>query len=135
MTKKKTRIEVNIPLEEMPLDSLVELIESGAIQEEIPFDAIAEHYPVLLDVWYPGFPGDPREMTEQDPIRCRGQVRNKLITLELLEVSFEVENWPDGTYDFFLREADNGHWIILFAIEQEEDDDEELLKSLNLIPY
>jgi len=114
---KKKKQQTSKSFNKIPLETLVECIESGAIKEEIPFDALVEHYPTLLDDWYPGFPCKPRKMTEQDPIRCQGRVSKQLVTLELEEeVSIEInENWPEGRHNFFLKKDDLGDWSIIFS--------------------
>ena len=80
---KELEDQVTLPLtsQEIPLEALVALIESGQIQDEIPFELIAEEYPDLLDDWYPGYPGFPREMTEGDPFCARGIVEGAFLIL------------------------------------------------------
>lgn len=75
--------QVIFPLtsKEIPLALLVALIENGQIQDEIPFDLIAEEYPDLLNDWYPGYPGFPREMMEGDPVYAEGRVEGEFLIL------------------------------------------------------
>lgn len=128
MNRKTT---LTVPIEKLTLEALVELIESGAIQEEMPFELIAEQFPELLVEWYPGFPGSPREITDQDIIPCPGEVRNGYIILfmdgedETIGIS---DNWPDGNYVFFLKQGEDGViTIITAAVDEEEDENEALL--------
>ncbi len=134
--KKVHDVQVDLRPDEVPLEVLVELIEAGGIQEEIPFDFLAEHYSELLDEWYPGFPGAPRKMSKEDPVRCRGRVHNGF--LELIDIPGAEKIALGGElylsekeHDLFLKQDGDGGWFIYLASGAEED--EEKLCSLNLI--
>ena len=81
--REKSEGQITFPLtsRKIPLESLVALIESGQIQDEIPFELIAKEYPDLLDDWYSGYPGVPREATEGDPFCADGRVEGEFLTL------------------------------------------------------
>lgn len=65
----------------MPLETLVELIDNGFIQDELPFDLLAKEYPSLLNEWYPGYPGAPRYMTEEDPMLVDARVEGSFLVI------------------------------------------------------
>ena len=126
-SRKKQSSITNIDLnpKDISFERLVELIKSGIIREEIPFDFLAEYYSELLDDWYPGFPITPRKMTEEDPIRCHGRVHNQLLDLIDVPGGDQIpfnENCalPDGEYDLFLRQDGRGGWYIYLANSGEQ---------------
>ena len=70
--------------ESLPLEVLVELIDNEQVEGEIPFDLIVKEYPSLLDEWYPGYPGEPREMTEDDPVPVTGRVEGEFLVVDAI---------------------------------------------------
>lgn len=66
----------------MPLETLLALIDNGLIKDEIPFDIIVSEYPELLEKWYPGFPGMPRLMNENDPVCVDGIVEGDFVIIQ-----------------------------------------------------
>ena len=79
MKKQKFRnvAEIVLPITDFSLEEFEEIIHSGRVEGEVPFDLLAEHYPELMLEWYPGYPGTPRPMTEEDPIPAQAQVQNR----------------------------------------------------------
>jgi hypothetical protein len=121
---KSQRVEISLSLEQVPLEAFVQLIEQGIIQEEIPFDLLAKHYPELLDEWYPGYPGSARLQTAEDPFPCRGEFRNGLLTLDLgkesLSMPLQEPHPPEGRYELLIKKDDHGEWIAYVTGEAEQ---------------
>jgi hypothetical protein len=116
-------MKIALNKEEMPLEVLVTMIDNGLIEEEIPFDLITNEYPELLEKWYPGFPGIPRLMNEDDPFCVDGIKDGEFVIIQgvpgidrihvpgLVESEFEM-----GKCKVWLRkEADE--WIIILQKE------------------
>ena len=111
---------MEIPIAELPFEKFKQLIDSGAIQEEIPFDLLATHYPQLLSKWYPGYPGAPRFAKEGDPFSAQAIVKNRKMILDIpgmenSPVTLE-DNVSDGRYDVWLMKEDSGQWCIYGSI-------------------
>lgn len=79
--KSHTTQEIEIPITDLSLESFREIIMSGQVEGEIPFDLLAEHYLELLGEWYPGYPGAHRKATPTDPFPVRAYVKDKKMTL------------------------------------------------------
>jgi hypothetical protein len=92
-------------------------IQEPLIPEEIPFELLAISYPSLLDEWYPGYPGRPREMTVNDPICTLGFIKNGKKTFkdfpELEDVPFSDEKGVclEGEYKIWLK-SEGDSWFI-----------------------
>ncbi len=112
---KLKKIEIPLTNKELSLDSLIQLIENNMIEDELPFDLLFEQYPSLLSRWYPGYPLEPRMMTDKDPIRCRGNIKNKMLTIpEFNNSEFPLdENCKlEGKYDVWLVKNDNNEFFV-----------------------
>jgi hypothetical protein len=70
-----------LPIEGLSLEDLQAFIDQDLVKGEIPFEVLASHYPGLLPDWYPGYPGRPRRMNKNDPIPCRGYIKDSRVTL------------------------------------------------------
>jgi len=113
------QIKIALNKEEMPLEALVAMIDKGLIKNEIPFDFISNEYPELLEKWYPGFPGIPRHMNEDDPICVDGIQEGEFVIIQgvpgfdRIHVPEFAESKPElGKCKVWLRkEADE--WIII----------------------
>lgn len=108
--KSHTTQEIEIPITDLSLESFREIIMSGQVEGEIPFDLLAEHYPELLSEWYPGYPGDGRCDHSSDPIpvQCRiekGKIAVVTPGLEWLDFP-EPAEIPDGIYYAWLKTTD-----------------------------
>jgi hypothetical protein len=101
-SKSSSTTDLKIPLSELSYDDFEDLMNSGEVEQEVPFDFLAEHYPELLWAWYPGYPGNARDATSADPTPMRGRVTDGILTVETPGIkpsSFPVEDdIPDGTY-------------------------------------
>ncbi len=109
---------MDAPIEDISLEQFKEIIDSGLIEEDIPFDLLVNHYPDLLSEWYPGYPNAPRYTREGDPICCRGHVKDGKVflnnftdtenhTISLIELSI-----PDGEYDLWFHKNSNGEFFV-----------------------
>ena len=114
----KEQVEIALTKEEMPLETLVALIDSGLVKDEIPFDLIAKEYPDLLEKWYPGFPGIPRLRNKDDPFCVDGIVKGEFVVLkgipgiDKLHVPGIVEGkFGTGKCKVWLKKED-GEWTI-----------------------
>lgn len=67
------KIELALSREEIPLEALLTMIDSGLIAAE---------YPELLEKWYPGFPGIPRAMNESDPFCVDGVIKGEFVIIQ-----------------------------------------------------
>lgn len=79
--KKHTKTKMTMPIEEVSLEALQAFIDQDLVKDEIPFEVLANHYPSLLSDWYPGYPGRPRPMNNNDPIPCHGYIKDGRVTL------------------------------------------------------
>ena len=124
LTKNKTT-EISVPLtnEDFPLETLAQLIEEDLIDEEIPFEVLADQYPSLLDDWYPGYPAMPRMMTPEDPMCLAGYIKNGTVSFkdapELGAIALKAGKNPppDGEYQVWVR-MDNDSWIIHVMVDE-----------------
>lgn len=98
----------------MPLETLVELIDNGYIQDELPFDFLAKEYPSLLNEWYPGYPGIPRYMTEDDPMFVEARVEGAFLVipempdLDKIALPSDAEKFGEGECKAWIkREGDS----------------------------
>jgi hypothetical protein len=117
MKRRKSRNveEISVPITDLPLEEFEKIIHSGCVEGEIPFDLLAEHYPDLMIEWYPGYPGTPRPMTEEDPIPAQAQVQNGKIILTVRgmgDLEFPNDILDDGTYAIWLRIDGEGEWDV-----------------------
>ncbi len=117
--------EVTVPCTEqdLPLEMLRQLIEDNLICEEIPFDLLADQYPSLLEEWYPGYPAAPRAMTEEDPMRLMGNIKNGVVSFkELPDLgSFplgDVDSSLEGERQVWLRQ-EKGAWTVHIVMDNE----------------
>ena len=99
--------EFSAPLEgKLALETLEALIDAGYV-DELPFELLAEEYPSLLKDWYPGYPGEPRMMTEKDPIAVRGVAKDGIVTLldvpGLADERFPIDGLPDGEHQVWIQ--------------------------------
>ncbi len=78
----KEQIEIALNKKDIPLETLLNMIDNGLIENEIPFDLLAKEYPELLERWYPGFPGFPREMNEGDPFCVDGVIKGEFVIIQ-----------------------------------------------------
>ncbi len=123
LTKNKTS-EISVPFtnENLPLETLTQLIEENLIDEEIPFEVLADQYPSLLDDWYPGYPVMPRKMTPEDPMCLAGYIKNGTVSfkdapeLGTIALKAGANSPPDGEYQVWLR-MDNDSWLIHVVME------------------
>ncbi|MFZ4099600.1 MAG: hypothetical protein ACOYKZ_04650 [Chlamydiia bacterium] len=80
--------------------------------DELPFELLAEEYPSLLKDWYPGYPGEPRMMTEKDPIAVRGVAKDGIVTLldvpGLADERFPMEGLADGEHGVWIQLGERG---------------------------
>lgn len=113
----REQVEIALTKEEMPLETLLALIDNGVIKDEIPFDLIANEYPELLEKWYPGFPGVPRAMNDDDPFCVNGIVKGEFVTIkdipgiDKLHVPGIVEREFGGKCKVWLKK-EGGEWTI-----------------------
>ena len=107
--KKKTKTEVTYPIEVLSLEDLQAFIDQEIVKNEIPFEVLASHYPSLLSDWYPGYPGRPRRMNKNDPISCRGYIKDGRVTLDGI---FGADLGPmDFEKSFDVKEGEYLIWI------------------------
>lgn len=115
--KLETPITLPLTSQEIPLESLVALIESGQIQDEIPFELLAEEYPDLLDDWYPGYPGAPRKAVEGDPFCVEGRVEEACLILYDIPGIDKIPISPMAKQEFGIGECrvwlkkDGDSWV------------------------
>lgn len=108
---------------DLPIEDFVKLIEDGYFHEEIPFLFLADAYPNLMMAWYPGFPNEPREMTEQDPVRLIGYVTKGIISFkgfpeeEPLELPEAYKDVPDGFYTAWIVPIEDS-WSLYLQPDQ-----------------
>lgn len=114
----KKQVEIALTKKEMPLETLLALIDNGVIKDEIPFDLIVNEYPELLEKWYPGFPTIPRAMNEGDPFCVDGIVKGEFViikdipSIDKLHVPGIVEKeFGTGKCKVWLKKED-GKWTI-----------------------
>ncbi len=117
---RQQRITCKLTNEHLPLRILKELIDRNMIQDEIPFELLAVEYPSLLEEWYPGYPGFPREMNEGDPICAMGHLKNGTVTLDiagLVNSPIPCEGAIDleGKYKMWLKKEGDS-WSIYIAM-------------------
>ncbi len=127
--KKKSTIqdEITIPItpQDLPIEELKKLIDSNCIQEELPFELLAIHYPSLLEEWYPGYPAVPRMMTQEDPICCQGVIEKGMLAIKdipgLENSSVPIEGNPplEGEYEVWLKKSEDGAWFIHVVVEDQ----------------
>lgn len=122
----KKQVEIALAKEEMPLETLLALIDNGLIKDEIPFDLIVNEYPELLEKWYPGFPGYPRAMNEDDPFCVDGIVKDEFVIIQdipgidrlpvpgILESEFRT-----GKCKVWLHN-EGGEWIITLQRKEQQ---------------
>lgn len=108
----------------LPLEELRQLIDEEMIDEEIPFDILADEYPSLLKDWYPGYPGTPREMTDEDPYCMVGELKDGVITFVEqpdLKIPFEPEgDTPEeGEYMVWIRSVNDMWDVVVIPMEDE----------------
>lgn len=121
--KYKSLRELSLPIEEISLEVLRGFIDQNLIKNEIPFELVASKYPSLLSEWYPGYPGMPRKMNENDPLLCRGYIKNGQVTfinmfgppLGPIDLDKDAE-LEEGEYQIWLKYA-NGQYSILVVSE------------------
>ncbi len=114
----KEQVEINLTKEEIPLETLLALIDNRFIKDEIPFDVIANEYPELLEKWYSGFPGVPRTINEDDPFCVDGNVKGEFVIIKdmpdlgKLHVPGIVERgFKTGECKVWLKK-ESGEWTI-----------------------
>jgi hypothetical protein len=122
----KEKVEIALTKEEMPLETLLTLIDNGLVGDEIPFDIIANEYPELLEKWYPGFPGVPRSMNEDDPFCVDGIVKGEFVFIKgipgidklhvpgIIDKEFEM-----GKCKVWLKMED-GEWTITLQKKEQQ---------------
>ncbi len=122
MKECKNMSEIEIPLSDLPLEEFKKLISSGVIEEEIPFELLCDLYPTLLKEWYPGYPGAPRERTQEDPMCLVGDIRNGKVVfngfsmLANFSIPLEGDVPFEGEHEVWLR-RDGDAWIINIVAE------------------
>lgn len=126
MTKrKKDRYHMKVPMtcKDVPLEALKQMIEDNLIQNELPFELLATHYPSLLDQWYPGYPGMLRKMTSEDPMCLTGYIENGMVTFkdipDLGKISLGEDVPLKGEYKVWLQ-AKGKSWFIHVVADVEE---------------
>ncbi|MGD0665575.1 MAG: hypothetical protein ABSA17_07630 [Rhabdochlamydiaceae bacterium] len=115
---------VMVPLREenLPLETLKQLLEDDLIQEEIPFEVLANQYPSLLDNWYPGYPVMLRMMTPEDPMCLVGYIKDGSVSFkempELGSLSLDMGSNPlaEGEYKVWLK-MDKDSWFIHVVVD------------------
>lgn len=125
--KKIKQVQVSVPLtnEHLPLETLEQLIEDNLISDELPFELLAKQYPSLLDKWYPGYPGYPREMTPDDPFPMRGYIKNGTISfkgipgLEIVPFGEGGAELEEGEYKVWLKKESDSWSIHVVADDKE----------------
>ena len=121
--------EVKIPFtsEELPLENLKQFIDQGIIKNEIPFDLLFDQYPSLVDEWYPGYPGEPRKMTKEDPHLALGFIQDGYITFKDIP---GLENSPvllgedcdlEGEYNVWVQCIDD-EYVFKVLVEENVPD-------------
>lgn len=121
----KEQVEIALTKEEMPLETLINLIDSGLVKDEISFDLIAKEYPELLEKWYPGFPGIPRLMNEDDPFCVNGIVKGEFVVIKeipdigKLHVPGVEKEFGTGKCKVWLKKED-GEWTIILQKKERQ---------------
>ena len=125
MQKRKTEktgiATASFAEQDLPLETLVQLIGDGLISDEIPFELLADQYPSLLEDWYPGYPGAPRMMTPEDPMCLVGRIENGTISFKgmpgLKNIPFASDINPklEGEHKVWLR-REKDSWFIHVTI-------------------
>lgn len=111
--------KIPIPIKDISLETFKEMISEGLFKDEIPFDLIAEHYPELLSVWYPGYPDLPRPATEFDPLPYTAIIKDGKMTLEETAEAKEIpvegfNELEDGKYKLWIiKDNDDSYSVII----------------------
>jgi len=114
---KSQHVQIPLTKQDLPIEVLKQLIEQNLINDELPFELLAEQYPSLLEEWYPGYPGMPRMMTTDDPICVLGSIKNGTVSFkempELGDISLggDVDPPLEGDHKVWLQ-SKNGSWVI-----------------------
>jgi len=123
--KNHRELGISMPTQDLPLEAIKQLIDQGLFKEEIPFERLAAHYPSLLKEWYPGYPGSPRMMTQQDPFKVRGVINNGKLTLKdlpgLKDIPMEKNVGLEGEYDVWLKKDIKDSWVV-YAVVGDRDE-------------
>ena len=86
--------------------------------DELPFEFLSKEYPSLLNEWYPGYPGVPRYMTEEDPMLVDGRVEDTFLVipdmpnLDKIPLPPDVKEFGDGECKAWIRK-DSDSWVVL----------------------
>ena len=121
---KASRITVPLRDEDLPLETLKQLIEANLIKEEIPFEVLANQYPSLLDDWYPGYPTMLRMVTPEDPMCLVGYIKNGTVSFKdmpeigAIALNAGIDPPSDGEYQIWLR-MDKESWFIHVVIDED----------------
>ena len=125
--KSPSTQEVELPITDLSLEQFEQIIASGCVEGEVPFELLAEHFPELLSKWYPGYPGEFRLMTKNDPFPARAQVKNGMMTIDIpcmKESPQPVDaDTADGFYDVWLKRE--GEKWTLYGTWMDADDKSE----------
>jgi hypothetical protein len=118
MVKRKSRstnkYEAEVSIEDISLEAFKQLIASGMIRDEIPFELLSTHYPSLLDNWYPGYPGVPRKMTADDPLCLDGYIKNGMVTFKDFgsgPIPIDADSSLEGEHKVWLQKDEDSFLI------------------------
>ncbi|HSW86194.1 MAG TPA: hypothetical protein VLG49_01700 [Rhabdochlamydiaceae bacterium] len=119
---KNQNVTISLTKQDLPLETLKQLIEENLLMDEIPFEILVDQYPSLLKEWYPGYPGAPRMMTTEDPICLLGYIKNGTVSFKEMP---EIGNVPldidinaslEGEHNVWVKKEKDS-WIMHVAVD------------------